>query len=270
MDVNRLTLRLALLCLTTLAAAGARAADLPSEQVEFFETKIRPLLAEQCYSCHSGTSNVFKAAFRLDFRDGLLKGGLSGKPAVVASKPDESPLIQAVKRVDPKTAMPPKADKALTPAQVADLEDWVRMGAPDPRPTPAGGLVDPASKAKDHWAFKKPADPKIPDVQNAGWAKSDLDRFVLAKLEARQLTPAQPADKIALIRRATFDLHGLPPSPQEVDAFVNDQSADAFAKVVDRLLASPRYGERWGRYWLDVARYADTKGYVFEEERRYP
>ena len=253
------------------ATLPAPAQELSKEGVEFFESKVRPILVDNCYECHSGGAKILRSGLRLDLRDGLLKGGESGKPAIVPGQPEASRLIRAVKRTGPEDAMPPREEKKLTPQQVADLEAWIRMGAPDPRTdTAPQPLADPAAKAKDHWAFKKPQDPPVPAVKNASWVKSPIDAFVLAKLEEKGLSPAQLADKRTLIRRATFDLHGLPPTPEEVDAFVADGSPDAFAKVIDRLLASPRYGERWGRHWLDLARYADTKGYVFEEERRYP
>ncbi|HEX8916022.1 MAG TPA: DUF1549 domain-containing protein, partial [Humisphaera sp.] len=158
---------------------------------------------------------------------------------------------------------------------IKNFEAWVKMGAPAPadfqKPkdagkTAAGSAIDP----KNHWAFKPPVAPPVPAVKDAAWAKSDLDKLVLAKLEAKGLKPTERADKRTLIRRATYDLIGLPPTPEEVDAFLADESPDAFEKLVDRLLASPHYGEKWARHWLDVARYSDTKGYVFQEERRYP
>ncbi len=203
-----------------------------------------------------------KGDFRLDFRDGLLKGGHSEKPAIIPGRPEASPLIEAIKRTNDDTAMPPKADKKFTAEQVAAFEAWVRMGAPIPHGRPVAAQR-PERRREEPLGFKKPQEPVVPTPKNAAWMKNDVDRFVLAKLEAKGMIPAPAADKTALVRRATFDLHGLPPTPDEVAAFVDDKSADAFATVVDRLLSSPRYGERWGRYWLDVARYADTKGYVF-------
>src|SRR3954469_9379610 len=265
---------LAVLCLfAAVPLRGAEAppvpAPFPKEAIDFFETKVRPVFLDKCYNCHDGSgTNAIKGSFTLDTREGLLRGGESGKPAVVPGKPDESPLIKAVKWTDAKFRMPPKAGHRLTAEQVADLEKWVQLGAPDPRTGPL--LATPAAKAKTHWAFQKPKEPSVPAVKKADWVKSPIDAFVLARLEQKGLSPAPQADKRTLIRRATFDLTGLPPTPDEVAAFESDSSPDAFAKVVDRLLASPRYGERWGRFWLDVARYADTKGYVFEEEGRYP
>jgi mono/diheme cytochrome c family protein len=256
-----------------LSDGSARAADAPAfpkEALDFFETKVRPVFLDKCYNCHDGSGvKAVKGGFTLNTREGLLKGGESGKPAIVPGKPAESRLIQAVKWADEKFRMPPKQEHRLSAEQVADLEKWVQMGAPDPR-TGGAATASAADRAKTHWAFQKPKEPSVPAVRNSGWAKSPIDAFVLARLEQKGLSPAPAADKRTLIRRATFDLTGLPPTPDEVAAFEADTSPDAFAKVVDRLLASPHYGERWGRFWLDVARYADTKGYVFEEERRFP
>ena len=260
----------AVLCALVAARAFAEAAPQPpKEALDFFENKIRPVLVDRCYSCHSADSKSIKGDFRLDTRAALLKGGTSGKPAVIAGNPAASPLIAAIKWSDENLRMPPKAEHRLSAEQVADFEKWVQLGAPDPR---VGGpaAAPAAERAKNHWAFQKPREAAVPTVQRPALVKSPIDAFVLSKLEQKGLSFAAPADKRALIRRATFDLTGLPPTPEEVAAFEADQSADAFAKVVDRLLASPHYGERWGRFWLDVARYADTKGYVFVEERRFP
>ncbi len=238
------------------------------EGIEFFEKKIRPVLSEKCYTCHSAGAKRLKANFRLDTREGMLKGGDMG-PSLKPGSPDESLLIRALRYKDEELQMPPK--EQLPAEVVADFEAWVKRGAPDPRNAAAAGAkaVDFAA-ARKHWAFQPPRDPAVPKVKRPEWVKTPIDAFVLAKLEEKNLAPAPPADRRTLIRRATLDLIGLPPSPEEIDAFLADRSPDAFAKVVDRLLASPRTGERWGRHWLDVARYSDTKGYVFQEERRYP
>ena len=170
--------------------------------------------------------------------------------------PEKSRLIEAIRYKNPDLQMPP--DNPLPPAVVADFEAWVRMGAPDPR------VSDPKAvsfaKAAQHWSFQPPRERPVPTVKNMSWPLTAVDAFVLAGLEQAGLSPAPPADKWTLIRRATYDLTGLPPTPAEIDAFERDRAPDAFARVVDRLLASPRYGERWGRHWLDVARYADTTG----------
>ena len=252
--------------LTALAAAlhPAAAAAPDAASLEFFEKRIRPLLVDHCYECHSATSKKLKGGLLLDTRAGLLKGGDNG-PAVVPGDVEKSLLIKAVRYTDKDLAMPPK-DKKLPPERIADLEAWVKMGAPDPR-TGSGQAV--TINAARHWAFQPVSSPAPPMVKNKTWGRSPIDAFILEKLEIKKISASPVAAQRTLIRRATFDLTGLPPTPEEVAAFESDPSPDAFAKVVDRLLASPRYGERWGRFWLDVARYADTKGYVFEEERRY-
>ncbi|MBI3413984.1 MAG: DUF1549 domain-containing protein [Verrucomicrobia bacterium] len=249
-----------------------QAADADRAGVEFFEQKIRPVLVERCYSCHSRESEKVKGGLLLDTREGLLKGGETG-PAIISGDPEKSLLIKAVRYADENLQMPPK-NKKLSPEQIADLATWIKIGTPDPRTgaakiTAGPPLSDPA-KVRDHWAFKPVRNSALPAVKNFRWVKTPIDVFILAKLEEKRIPPALAADKRTLIRRATLDLTGLPPTPEEVEAFVADPSPSAFAKVVDRLLASPQYGERWARHWLDVARYADTKGYVFEEERRYP
>ncbi|MFM1770127.1 MAG: hypothetical protein RJA22_2656 [Verrucomicrobiota bacterium] len=269
--------RLALLALF-LAALAAQADDrlraspgeFPAADLEFFENKVRPVLVTHCYSCHSAEATKLKAGLRLDSRAGILQGGDTG-PAVVPGKPDESRLIQAVRYHDEDTAMPPK--KRLPPALVADLEAWVRMGSPWPA-TDGAGLAakaeqqgfDWAKFRAEHWAFRKVVKAEPPKVKRPGWVRNPIDQFVLARLQAARLEPAPPAEKQVLIRRAHLDLTGLPPTPEEVAAFVADPSPEAFAKVVDALLASPQYGERWGRHWLDVARYSDGLGGFLDAE----
>jgi len=239
------------------------------EGIEFFEKKIRPVLADKCYSCHSSELRKVKGGLRLDTREGLLKGGESGAAAVVPGDPDHSLLLKAIRYgKDDELKMPPKGP-ALAPEILRDFEAWIRRGAPDPRSAPAAKTFDFA-KAREHWAFRPPAEPKIPPVSAAAWVKNPIDAFILAKLDASGMKPSPAADRRTLIRRATVDLLGLPPTAEEIEAFVADPAPDAWGRVIDRLLASPRYGERWGRHWLDVARYSDTKGYVFQEERRYP
>ncbi|MDB6123534.1 MAG: Protein of unknown function (DUF1553)/Protein of unknown function (DUF1549)/Planctomycete [Pedosphaera sp.] len=254
--------------LMPMLAKAATVANDPAG-IEFFEKTIRPILADNCYSCHSQQSKKIKGNFLLDTREGLLKGGDTG-PAIEPHDPDKSLLIKAVRYTDDNLQMPPK-NKKLSAEKIASLEAWVKMGAPDPR---VGKISMPVEtireKAGKHWAFQPVSRPALPTIKNRRWTETPVDNFILSRLEGKGITPSPRADKRTLIRRASFDLTGLPPKPEEVEAFIADTSPDAFAKVVDRLLASPRYGERWGRHWLDVARYADTKGYVFEEERRYP
>jgi hypothetical protein len=259
--------RLSLAVAGLLLIAGAAPAEAPPatspEGVEFFESKVRPVLAENCFACHGPEKQ--KGGLRLDSRSAALKGGETG-PAVVPGKPDESPMLRAVGYTDSNLQMPPKGK--LPAAKVEALTAWVKMGAPWPA-TPSAAAAR-GEGVKPHWAFQPVREPALPTVRDAAWATTPLDQFVLAKLEAKGLRPSAPADKRTLIRRVTYDLTGLPPTPEETDAFLADRSPDAYERVVDRLLASPRYGERWGRHWLDVARYADSKGYVFQEERRFP
>ncbi len=254
------------------------AAAISPEEMEFFEGKIRPLLDTHCYSCHSVKAPKLKGGLRLDGRAEMLKGGESG-PAVVPGKPDDSRLIKAVRYRDEDLAMPPK--KKLSEAQIADLENWVRLGSPWPEQGRAEGTVSGGAAAAtaggkkdfdwqkfrtEHWAFRRVVKPEPPTVKNTRWLRNPIDQFVLARLEGAKLKPAPPAEKHLLIRRVYLDLTGLPPTPEEVAAFLSDTKPDALAGVIDRLLASPQYGERWGRHWLDVARYSDGLGGFLDGE----
>jgi hypothetical protein len=237
------------------AASSSRAADAGKE---FFEKKIRPVLVEHCYSCHS-VAKKRRGGLTLDSRDGIRKGGDNG-PAVVPGKPAESLLLQAVRYGD-ELRMPPKGK--LPDAIVADLGKWIEMGAIDPRrAASAVAMTKPLDvrEGRKFWAFQPPRRYPTPKVHDASWPRSDIDSFLLARLEAKGLHPAADAERAVLVRRAYFDLIGLPPTPEQIDAFVGDRSPDAFARLVDRLLASPHFGERWGRHWLDVARYAESSG----------
>ena len=237
---------------------GVFAAEPDAEGLAFFEKKIRPVLVDNCYKCHSANSEKLKGELRLDTREGIRKGGESGH-AVVPNNLKESLLIEAIRYGDEDLAMPPK--EKLPASVVADFEKWIMMGAPDPRDgKAASALVPNWEKSKNHWAFKMPRQPAIPKVKDGDWARSDIDRFVLAKLEAKSLKPSGEADWRSLIRRVFFDLNGVPPLPKEVEAFVADKDPKKFEKLVDRLLASESFGERWGRHWLDVARYAESSG----------
>ncbi len=220
----------------------------------FFEKKVRPVLIEHCHKCHSVESEKIKGGLRVDSRDALLKGGDTG-PAIIPGNPDKSLLIKAIRYTEPDLAMPPK-DKKLTDAQIADITTWIANGAVMPVATNAVARNYDFVMARTNWAFRKPIDPPVPTVN--GTATSAIDAFVEAKFRMKGLKPAPKADKATLIRRATFDLTGLPPTLEEIDAFLKDDSTNAFAKVVDRLLASPRYGEKWSRHWLDVVRYTDS------------
>jgi hypothetical protein len=231
-----------------------------SEGVEYFEKHIRPVLVKHCYSCHSAEAKTVEGGMLLDSRQGVLKGGDLG-PVVVPGQPEKSRLIRAISHTDEELQMPP--EEKLPAEVVKHFERWVAMGAPDPREQSSNPQkvrrLDLAA-AREFWSFRPVVVQKPPQAANSGWPRNDVDRFILAAMESKGLTPVADADKRTLIRRATYDLTGLPPAPEEIDAFLADDSPDAFARVVDRLLASPHYGERWGRHWLDVVRYADTAG----------
>ncbi len=254
-----------------LAFAGlgtARAQELTKEQAEFFESKVRPVLADTCYRCHSADAGKSKGGLTVDSRDALLKGGDTG-PAVVPADPAKSLLIKAITYADPDLQMPPSSTGGkLSDEQIANLTEWVKMGAPFPAgatavKTKLTGLTD---KARGHWSYQPLKVAKVPVNKNQQWCRTPVDCFILQKLEAAGMLPspdaAQETPEI-LLRRAFYDLVGLPPNPAEIEAFVSDYRRDAtgaWARAVDRLLASPHYGERWGRHWLDTARYSDTAG----------
>jgi hypothetical protein len=228
--------------------------------VAFFEKKVRPILADNCYNCHSASTKTL-GGLRLDDRNGILQGGNRG-PAIVRGHPDKSLLIRAVRHTHDKLKMPP--GKQLAAEQMADLAKWIEDGAAWPAVRVPASLAKPSARyaalRRQHWSWQPLREAAIPDVSDPSWARSSIDRFVLAKLQQKGLRPVADADRPALLRRVTFDLTGLPPSPSEIDGFVADQSPDAFEKVVDRLLASPAFGECWGRHWLDVARYGESTG----------
>lgn len=259
-----------LLCwLAVIAACSAVAAAPPADKLApedeaFFESKIRPLLVDNCYGCHS-EGEQREGGLLLDRRSGLLRGGDSG-PAVVVGKPEQSLLILAVKHDENVSAMPP--DGKLTPEQVKLLELWVRMGLPDPRGGAVADVTDPA----EHWAFQLPSPPTLPAVDSASvdWARGPLDLLMLKPLLAAGLTPSEQASDRTLLRRLSYDLTGLPPTPEMWVQLEEGLTEQEYRRLVDQLLAGPQFGERWGRYWLDLSRYADTKGYVFQEDRAYP
>jgi hypothetical protein len=231
------------------------------EELAFFEKRIRPMLVERCYACHSAESEELHGELLVDSRATLRRGGLTG-PGVVPGAPDRSLVIQAVRYDDEAMQMPPEGK--LTEEEIEDLVRWVQMGAPDPRATATkhpGKMID-IEAARQFWSLRPLASPTVPPVTPslADWPRNDIDRFVLQGMELHGLAPAIDAERRALIRRATFDLIGLPPTLGEVQAFLEDGSEGAWARVVDRLLSSPGYGERWGRHWMDIVRYADTAG----------
>jgi hypothetical protein len=243
------------MALIAAAPGPSPAADRPRVD---FEHDILPLLKDRCFSCHDGRKHT--SGLRLDVKARALKGGESGKPAVVPGDSAKSELIRRVTSTDEAVAMPFKLER-LSAAQVQTLREWIDAGAAWPDAL-AGD--DPSLR---HWAFRPPVRPEIPEVKDGNWPRNPIDAFVLARLEKEGLKPSPEADKTTLIRRVTLDLTGLPPTPEEVDAFLNDPAQEAYEKVVDRLLASPHYGERWGRWWLDAARYADSDGYEKDKPR---
>lgn len=251
--------RRALALVLPLGLAAAEPAPSAAD-AQFFHSRVQPILSEHCYQCHSHSADRIKGGLLLDSRAAVRHGGNSG-PAVVPGRPDESVLIQAIRYQDEDLRMPPEDHGGrLTDQQVADLEEWVRRGAPDPRVPAATASGHYGGVGRQHWAFQPLARPTPPEIDDAIWSRSPIDRFVFAQLTRAGLRPNPAADKRTLIRRATFDLTGLPPTEAEIENFLADESPDAFARVVDRLLASPHYGERWARYWMDLSRYSDTKG----------
>jgi hypothetical protein len=257
--------RLALIVSMTLLGRAA-ASDFSPEQADFFESKIRPVLADHCFKCHSANVKKVKGGLHLDSREAMLKGGDSG-PALVPERPEKSRLIEAVRYENVDLQMPPKGK--LPAAVIADLAAWVKMGAPWPAraaaKTGAGTYdFDLARRKSEHWSWRPLERHTPPEVRQRYWPLGPIDNFILSQLESKGIKPAAAADRRTLIRRVYFDLVGLPPTPAEVDAFVRDASPEAFAKVVDRLLDSPHHGERWARHWLDLVRYAETRGHEFD------
>ncbi|MBO13158.1 MAG: hypothetical protein CMJ68_20690 [Planctomycetaceae bacterium] len=252
-----LTVALGILACVHPARASSPA---DKENLRFFENKIRPLLVKHCYSCHSSQSKPLEGGLRLDSRPGWKQGGDSGV-AIVPGAPEKSRLMRAVEYTDEDLAMPPEG--VLDKSEIQLFREWISRGAPDPRTdsSPSRATSQPIdwAKARTHWAFQPLTRPNQPPVQNTAWPRNPIDRFILARLEAKRLAPVGEAPRNALIRRITLDLTGLPPTTQERDAFTADARPDAWKRLVDRLLASPAYGERWGRHWLDVARYADDQ-----------
>ena len=242
--------------------------------VDFFEKRIRPVLDRHCYDCHSTRADDIEGGLRLDSRERILRGGDLG-PAVVLGNPQASLLIHAIGHIgDTGLEMPPD-EKKLPDTVIADFEQWIVQGIPfpsDEQDVRIAGRTDPTTLdvARRHWAFQPIVLPPPPNVENPVWPRSGIDRFILARLEDSQMRPSANADRRVLIRRACYNLHGLPPTPRDVSGFLSDSSPQALTRLVDRLLASPRYGERWARHWLDVARYSDSKGYVDAGEKRYP
>ena len=244
---------LSLLCLSPVLAESPTFSD---EDIAYFERKIRPLLSQHCYSCHSLDAKVLHGELLLDSSAGLQRGGESG-PFIVSGNPEESLLIQAVRYQD-GLEMPPKGK--LPEAKVADLIAWVKRGAPMPSISEELAFHDQQidfEQGKKFWSFQPVVEQELPLVKKIEWPQQRIDYFTLASIEEAGLHPAKVADRATLIRRLTFDLTGLPPTPEEVQEFVANESPEAYKELVERLLASPHYGEKWGRMWLDLARYTD-------------
>jgi len=238
------------------------AAEPTAKDVEFFEKKVRPVLVQHCYKCHSADAKDLKGDLLLDTKAGVAKGGESG-PVIKSGDPNASPLIKSLRYTDKNLKMPP--DGKLPEAVINDLATWVRNGAPDPRTSTAKVVSKAANEidlqvARDFWSFQPVKKAAPPAVQTANWPHSDIDRFVLAKLEANKMLPVADADPATLVRRVYLDLIGLPPPPGEVEYYVRNPNPQAFERIVDKLLASPQFGERWGRHWLDVARFGESNG----------
>jgi hypothetical protein len=264
--------RFLLLALALLPLAGPVLAQ--DAGTGFFEQRIRPVLVEQCYACHSHQARKHRGGLYLDSKAGLLEGGDNG-PAIVAGQPRQSLLIKAVRHTAGDLKMPP--ERKLPPEVIADLEQWIAQGAPDPRVATATlprkrGALDLAA-GRQFWSFQPPKHHPLPTVKDSAWPAGAIDRFVLAKLEDKGVRPVADADRATLIRRTYFALIGLPPTPAQIDAFAKDRAPDAFARVVDGLLASPHFGEKWGRHWLDLARFSESSGggrsLLFKEAWRY-
>ena len=249
-----------------LTSEGRGAAD--PRDAEFFEKRVRPVLVDRCYACHG--EKVQWGGLRVDSAEGLQKGGTRG-PALRPGKPEDSLLIKAISYKDAQLQMPPT--EKLPDEEVAALTEWIRMGAPDPRSASVSGAVaNDIESGRKHWAYQSPRRPAVPNVKNTRWPRTDIDRFILAKLEDNSLRPVGDAKRATWLRRVYFDLTGLPPTPDEIQAFVNDIRPEAHSLAVDKLLASRGFGERWGRHWLDVARFGESvtlRGFIFKEAWRY-
>ncbi|MGB7346876.1 MAG: PSD1 and planctomycete cytochrome C domain-containing protein [Pirellulaceae bacterium] len=262
----RITFATVLFSMATIGSAGAQDDAKPdAKAIAFFESNVRPILVRHCYDCHSAQEGAAEGGLRVDSRTAIRKGGERG-PAVVPGRPDASLLLTAVSHTDSDLKMPPKEAK-LSPSVLADLKKWIEMGAPDPRvgeQVEASELWNGLESAKNHWAYQPPITSRAPDVSDPAWGRDLVDVFVLAKLDEAELKPSAEAEPHVLLRRLHFDLVGLPPSPKSLDQFklsIDRNGIDqAIEAEVDRLLESPQFGERWGRHWLDVARFGESSG----------
>ena len=236
--------------------------------IEFYEKKVRPILVEHCYSCHSATAAKIKGGLRVDAREALFEGGESGK-VLIAGHPEKSKFIEAVTYKNVELQMP-KSGK-LPDTVIVDLTAWVKMGAPMPPDSQATSVgkaaFDLEKRKRTHWAWKPILAPRVPVVENAEWPLTSIDRFILAQLESKKIAPAKPAEPRTLLRRIYFDLIGLPPTPEQIKEFVEAYAIEprrTLERTVDRLLEAPRFGERWARHWLDLVRYGESRGHEFD------
>jgi hypothetical protein len=252
--MNFASLRIALVVVSSWSASAVGAAPID------FVRDVRPIFAKHCYTCHGAEKQ--KSALRLDIKSEAFRGGDAYGPAILPKNAAESPLIKLVSSADADERMPPEA-APLTKTEIATLTRWIDEGAA----WPAGVDLAKLDDKRDHWSFKPTSHPQPPTIKNTAWPRTAIDRFILARLEAEQLQPAPQAERAAWLRRVSFDLVGLPPTPEQLAAFAADKRPDAYERVVDELLTSPRYGERWAQHWLDVVRYADTHGFEVNTER---
>jgi hypothetical protein len=265
--INTLAAVCCLLAAGVASAANPPAAAPTKQQVEFFEKHVRPVLAEQCYQCHNLAQGKKKGGLTLDSLAGLLQGGDTG-PAIVRGEPDKSLLVKAVKQTDAELKMPPKGK--LTAEQIAALETWIKDGAPWPGASTQTAGRNPGKITDEDrrwWAFQPVKPVAVPVVADSVWPVNPIDRFILHKLQSEGLQPAQPADRRSLVRRLFFDLIGMPPTPTEMEAVLGDHTPQWYEKLVEKLLGSPHYGERWARHWLDLVRYADSDGFRIDDFR---
>ncbi len=266
--VSCVLMLLGFLALSPAGPAQEETPEFDDAALEFFERQVRPLLARRCLECH-GRGNEIQGGLRLDSRQSLIVGGDTG-PAIMPGNPETSLLIDAVNYGE-LYEMPPKSK--LPEADIAVLTRWVALGAPWPRENAAAATAtsdfDLPKRRDSHWAWQPIAAPSVPAVHDGRWPRQELDNFILARLEQAGLKPAPRADRRTLIRRLFFDLIGLPPTPEEVDLFIGDTSDDAYGELVNRLLESPHFGERWARHWLDLVRYAETCGHEFDYPIRH-
>jgi hypothetical protein len=254
MQTSQRSVDLSVLVLTLCLCGVAISEDRAS--LDHFESRVRPILIERCQSCHGADKQ--EGGLRLDSRDGWEKGGDRGS-ALVPGEPEKSLLVHAIRYTDPDFQMPPK--NKLRADEIAAIERWVSSGAPDPRSAASSSTNHVKADPKSFWSFQPVRSPPIPAVRRHDWVSNPIDAFILAELEQKGLTSSPRADARTLVRRACYDLIGLPPTPAQIDAFAADDSPEAWIRLIDQLLDSKQYGERWGRHWLDVARYADSGGF---------